>query len=84
MYYITDIVGCGKVRCNMDVSEWLEKARERLRHWSCMVHTVFCTRFENHDTVIDMGMEHLEDFDNVFAYHTFLYDGTMTLCPFGI
>jgi hypothetical protein len=30
------------------------------------------------------GVEYFEDFDNVFVYHTFLYDWAIASCPFGV
>lgn len=29
-------------------------------------------------------VEHLEDFDGLFAYHTFFGGGEITLCPLGV
>ena len=49
-----------------------------------MVHTVFCTCFMNNDTIVDTRVEHLEDFDNTFAYHTLSDDMAIILCPLGL
>lgn len=68
----------------MDVTKWLRGAREGLRHWSCPILTVFCVRFKNHGTVIDMEVEHFEYFDGVFAYHILFCNGAIALCLFGV
>ena len=81
IFYVFNISGCANLRGNSHVSRSLEEVREGLRHWSCSVHTVFCICFPNNDTINNVGVEHFEDLDSVFTYHTLFCDWATALCP---
>ena len=53
-----DIINVGdydNVHGTVDVSKLLGKIHERLRYWCYTIYAVFCTRFTNNDTIINVG-----------------------------
>ena len=55
-----------------------------LGHENDTINTVECDNLSNYDIVFDVGVEHLEHFHCILAYHAVTCDGTVALCPFRV
>lgn len=61
MHDILGIDGLANIRGSMELGGLLEEVPLGLRHWSCKVPTMSCTYFAHNDIVVDIRVEHLED-----------------------